>query len=130
MRRNCLSSLKKRSTYVALAITLLLTAVAPLAVGIVGNFGDCALTLDVASYPIGVIRLVGDDDRAALETIEQRIGAGDASWACLGVIRSRKAHRPLASTRVWIFVMSPPRLRPNAPSLLRPSADPKCRTDC
>ena len=62
---------------VALTINLLLPAVAPLAVGFVGNIGDRALAPDVGPHPVGVVALVGDDDRAALETVEQRLGTGD-----------------------------------------------------
>jgi hypothetical protein len=53
------------------------SSVAPLAVGFVGDVGDRALAPDVGSHPVGVVALVGDDDRAALEAIEQRLCAGE-----------------------------------------------------
>ena len=52
---------------VALAVELLLPAVAPRAVGLVGNVGNGALRSNVGSDPVGIITLVGDDHRLVLE---------------------------------------------------------------
>jgi len=50
---------------VALAVECLLPTKALFATDHVGNVGDCAAILDVASQAIGVVCLVGDDDGTA-----------------------------------------------------------------
>ena len=62
---------------VPLAIDGLLPAVLLLAVGSVWNVGDGALLTNAGPDAVGVITLVGDDDGARLEPVEQRPGAGD-----------------------------------------------------
>ncbi|MDA9481411.1 hypothetical protein XI07_05195 [Bradyrhizobium sp. CCBAU 11445] len=94
---------------VALAIDSLLPPEPLLPVGFVGNVGDRTLITDVRTNTIGIVAFVGDDDGARIESVEQ--GLGFTSWASPGVIM-RRTRRPFASTRAWIFVVRPPRLRP------------------
>ena len=58
--------------HVAPAVELLLPAVAPSrAAGGVGNVGLGALRADVGPDPVGVVALVGDDDRLACKIAQQ-----------------------------------------------------------
>ena len=61
---------------VALAVERLGPSEALLASDHVGNIGDAAARLYVASQPVGVIRFVGDNDCAAAEIRQERFGAG------------------------------------------------------
>ena len=62
---------------VALAIDGLLPAILFLAVGAVWNVGDGALTTNAGAHRVGVVALVGDDDCARRQSVEQDLGAGD-----------------------------------------------------
>lgn len=61
---------------VALAIECLGPTEALLAPDHVGNVGDGAARLDVNAQAIGIIGLVGDDDGAAGEIAQERLGTG------------------------------------------------------
>lgn len=61
---------------VALFVDRLLPAVTLLAIGFVGNIGDCALSPNAQTHVIGIVALVGDDDGFWIEPVEQGLGAG------------------------------------------------------
>ena len=61
---------------VSLAIDRFRPAVSLVAVGFIGNVGDRALVTDEGADTIGVVALVGDDDGALLETLEQSLCRG------------------------------------------------------
>ena len=62
---------------VALAVEGLFPSEFSLPVGAVWDVGDRALVTDAAPHAVSVIALVGDDNGAALQAIEQRLGTGD-----------------------------------------------------
>ncbi len=62
---------------VALTIDRLLPAILPLAIGAVRNVGGGTLIANAGSHAVGVVTLVGDDDGARLEAVEQGPRARD-----------------------------------------------------
>ena len=88
-----------------------LVAILPLAIGPVGDVGQGAMLADQrartlsASYPLSAITVVPGSSPSS------RAAAQVMSWSLPGEIR-RRTGRPLPSTRAWILVVSPPRLRP------------------
>lgn len=60
---------------VALAIDGFLPAEPLFSVGFIGDVGNCTLSSDVSTNAIGIVALVGDDDGARLESVEQGLGA-------------------------------------------------------
>jgi len=62
---------------VALTVDRLRPAILRLAVRTVGNVGNGTVITNAGSHRIGVVALVGDDDRARLDPVEQSLGGGD-----------------------------------------------------
>ena len=61
---------------VALSIDAFLPAEALLPVGFFGNVGDRTLGSNMRTNAIGIVALIGDHDRALVESFEQRLGGG------------------------------------------------------
>jgi hypothetical protein len=111
-----LQSVEEALDAIAFAIKGLGPPVLGFAIESVRYVRDRTLVTDMRADVVGVIGLVGDDDGTVLEPIEQGVGAR-------GVMRlarrdQEQTGRPFASTRAWIFVVMPPRLRPTQRSPL------------
>lgn len=61
---------------VALAVDGLLPPEFRFPVGFVGNVGDRTMLADARANTIRIVALVGDDDRARLDALEQGLGGG------------------------------------------------------
>ena len=110
IRRNCFSLFEEPLDQIAFAIEPLAEWIVDFAVGFIGNIRRCALRLDLRADPIGIITLVSKHDGSAFEVLQQ-VGRACRVVVLPGVIR-RRSGRPFSSTSAWIFVVSPPRLRP------------------
>lgn len=66
--------------------------------------------LDQVTDAVGIIGLVRQHDGARAEVVEQRVG--DLPIMRLAGGQAEPDREPCASTTTWIFVVSPPRLRP------------------
>ena len=95
---------------IAVAIEHTAEAGAPPAVDLGWNIRCGARGLHATPQPIGIVGLVGEQDRS-LAQMAQQPDSGGQSDAWPGV-RTNSSGRPLASVSAWIFVVSPPRLRP------------------
>jgi hypothetical protein len=72
--------------------------------------GPGALSCEARPQCVAVVAAVGEEDLAFAETGEHVVGASPV-MSLAGVSFSRMGS-PLASTRAWIFVVSPPREAP------------------
>src|SRR5262249_39082979 len=80
---------------------------APIALGRYVRCGT--LFLDQVTDAVGIIGLVRQHDGARAEVVEQRVGDLPCAWPA---VKPSRIGSPCASTMTWIFVVSPPRLRP------------------